>query len=146
MAEALGVASGVVGIVSFGIELCQGLLEYYSSWKDAESEVMITWNSIQDLTQILLLIKSTLDNQDIASEVIFKIHDSIALCEDGIANLNKKLQKIQNFPLRDTVGERFLSQARRALYPFKKSTLIKLQEIVEDLQDRLHLTLTILDM
>lgn len=146
MAEALGVASGVVGIVSFGIELCQGLLEYYSSWKDAESEVMTTWNSIQDLTQILLLIKSTLDNQDIASEVIFKIQDSIALCEDGIANLNKKLQKMQIFPLRDTVGERFLSQARRALYPFKKSTLIKLQEIVEDLQDRLHLTLTILDM
>lgn len=146
MAEALGIASGIVGIVSFGIELCQGLLDYYSSWKDAESEVMTTCNSIQDLTQILRLVKSTLGNQDLSSEIIVKIHDSIALCEGGITKLNKKLQKIQVLCLRDTVGERLLSQARRALYPFKKSTLIKLQEIVGDLQDRLHLTLTTLDM
>lgn len=146
MAEALGVASGVVGIVSFGIELCQGLLEYYNYWKDAESEVITTYNSIQDLTKILLLVKSTLDDQDLKSEIIVKVHDSIALCEGGIADLSKKLQKIQIFSVRDTVGERLLSQARRALYPFKKSTLIKLQEIVEDLQDRLHFTLTILDM
>lgn len=146
MAEALGIASGVAGIVSFGIELCQGLLEYYHSWKDAETEVLTTVNSIQDLTKVLLLVKSTLDNQDLKPEIIVKIHESIALCEGGIANLNKKLQKIQVFSLCDTVSERLLSQARRALYPFKKSTLIKLQEIVGDLQDRLHLTLTILDM
>ncbi|PON30014.1 hypothetical protein TGAM01_v201380 [Trichoderma gamsii] len=146
MAEALGVASGVVGIVSFGIELCQGLLEYYNSWKDAESEVTTTYNSLQDLTKILLLVKSTLNDQDLKSEIFVKVHDSIALCEGGIADLSKKLQKIQIFSLRDTVGERLLSQARRALYPFKKSTLIKLQEIVEDLQDRLHFTLTILDI
>jgi hypothetical protein len=146
MAEALGIASGVAGIVSLGIEVCQGLLEYYNSWKDAESEVMTTYNSMQDLTKILLLVKSTLDDQDLKEEIIVKIHDSIALCEGGIANLSKKLQKIQVFSLRDTVGERLLSQARRALYPFKKSTLIKLQEIVQDLQDRLHFTLTILDM
>lgn len=146
MAEALGVASGVIGIVSFGIELCQGLLEYYNSWKDAESEVITTYNSIQDLTKILLLVKSTLDDQDLKSEIIVKVHDSIALCEGGIADLSKKLQKIKIVSVRDTIGERLLSQARRALYPFKKSTLIKLQEIVEDLQDRLHFTLTILDM
>lgn len=91
MAEALGVASGVVGIVSFGIELCQGLLEYYSSWKDAESEVITTYNSIQDLTKILLLVESTLDDQDLKSEIIVKVHDSIALCEGGIADLSKKL-------------------------------------------------------
>jgi hypothetical protein len=146
MAEALGVASGVAGLVSLGIELCQGLLEYYKSWKDAESEIATTCSSIQDLTKILLLVKSTLDNQDLKPEIIGKIHDSIALCEGGIAQLNKKFQKIQVISLGDTVGERLLSQARRALYPFKKSTLIKLQEIVEDLQNRLHLTLTILDM
>lgn len=146
MAEALGIASGVAGIVSLGIEVCQGLLEYYNSWKDAESEVMTTYNSMQDLTKILLIVKSTLNNQGLTSKIIVKTHDSIALCEGGIANLSKKLQKIQVISLRDTVGERLLSQARRALYPFKKSTLIKLQEIVGDLQDRLHLTLTTLDM
>ncbi|KAL9485361.1 hypothetical protein ACSS6W_004150 [Trichoderma asperelloides] len=146
MAEALGVASGVVGIVSFGIQLCQGLLDYYGSWKDAESEVTATYNSIQDLTKILLLVKSSIDKQDPESEIIVKIHDSITLCEGGITNLDKKLQKIRKFSLSDTVGERLLSQARRALYPFKKSTLIKLQEIVGDLQDRLHLTLTTLDI
>jgi ankyrin repeat domain-containing protein 50 len=146
MAEALGVASGVAGLVSLGIELCQGLLEYYNSWKDAESEIATTCSSIEDLTKILLLVKSTLDNQGLKPEIVVKIHDSIALCEGGIAQLNKKVQKIQIVALRDTVGERLLSQARRALYPFKKSTLIKLQEIVDGLQNKLHLTLSILDM
>ncbi|KAL7920173.1 hypothetical protein ACQKWADRAFT_322360 [Trichoderma austrokoningii] len=94
-----------------------------------------------DLTKILLLIKSTLNNQDLKSEIIVKIHDSIALCEGGIVNLNNKLQKIK---VSDVVGDKLRSQARRAIYPFKKSTLIKLQEIVGDLQERLHLTLTTL--
>ncbi|EHK41615.1 putative ankyrin repeat protein [Trichoderma atroviride IMI 206040] len=146
MAEALGIASGVAGIVSLGIEVCQGLLEYYGSWKDAESEVMTTYNSMKDLTKILLIVESTLNSQDQTSEIIVKIHDNVALCKGGIAQLNKKLQKIKVISLPSTTGEKLLSQARRALYPFKKSTLIKLQEIVEELQAKLHLTLTTLNI
>jgi len=146
MAEALGIASGTAGLVSLGIQLCQGLLNYYGTWKDAESEVMTTYTSIEDLTKVFLLIKSTLENRDLQTGILAKVQDSVALCQDGITNLQKKLHKIQLHQLADVVGESFRSQAWRILYPFKKSTLVKLQEIVGDLRDNLHLALTVLDM
>lgn len=146
MAEALGIASGAAGLVSLGIQLCQGLLEYYGSWKDADSEVMTTFNALEDLTKVLLLLQSTLTSRDIKLDTAAKVQASIALCQDGIAALQKKLHKVQLHPRGNAMGERFRSQAWRILYPFKKSTLVKLQEIVGDLRGNLHLALTVLGM
>lgn len=146
MAEALGIASGAAGLLSLGIQLCQGLLDYYGSWKDAESEVLTTYNSIGDLTKILMLINSTLEERKLEPGTLVKVQDNITLCRNGITNLRKKLHKIQLYPVADVVGERFRSQVWRVLYPFKKSTLVKLQEIVGDLRDNLHLALSVLGM
>lgn len=146
MAQALGIASGAAGLLSLGIRLCQGLLDYYSSWKDAESEVLTTYTSIGGLTKILMLINSTLEERKVGPEALAKVLDNITLCRDGITNLREKLHKIQLHTVADVVGERFRSQVWRVLYPFKKSTLVKLQEIVGELRDNLHLALSVLGM
>jgi len=146
MAEALGIVSGAAGLVSLGITLCQGLLDYYGSWKDADNEVLTTYNSIEDLTKMFLLMTQTLASSDLKLDTVVKVEESIALCKDGIATLQRKLYKVQRHPLASVVGPRSQSQVWKLLYPFKKSTLVKMQEIVGDLRDNLHIALTVLGM
>ncbi|UKZ83655.1 hypothetical protein TrVFT333_011464 [Trichoderma virens FT-333] len=110
-AVALGIASGVAGLASLGIELCQSLLDYYGSWKDAESEAMTTYSSVEEHTKILLLMRSTLANQHLNPEMLANVQGGMALCEGRIVNLKEKLQKTQLELLRDTVVERLRSQA-----------------------------------
>jgi hypothetical protein len=35
----LGAASGIVGIISFCLQIINGLLDYYGPWKDQDSDV-----------------------------------------------------------------------------------------------------------
>jgi hypothetical protein len=60
MAEALGVAGSVVGIVSLGIQLTQGLLKYYGSWKDQDNVVAEMCTSLDNLSGSLTVLEKTL--------------------------------------------------------------------------------------
>lgn len=44
--EPLGLSSGAAGLISLGISVCQGLLDYYRSWKYAEDQVAYMYESI----------------------------------------------------------------------------------------------------
>jgi hypothetical protein len=74
------------------------------------------------------------------------VNESIDSCEDGINDLKKKLKKIEGFSLDDGWGGKAKSQFRRTLYPFKESTLAKLEEITSELQDQLGLAINVLQM
>jgi hypothetical protein len=65
MAEAFGVATGVVGVLSFGIQLAQGIVQYYESWKDQDSEIASMHASIDGLRGTL--------------EVLFQISKNVIL-------------------------------------------------------------------
>jgi hypothetical protein len=54
------VAGTAVGIASLGIQVCQGLLSYYDSWKSYDSDISSTYNTISDLSKTLILLKTTL--------------------------------------------------------------------------------------
>ncbi|KAK4224314.1 ankyrin repeat-containing domain protein [Podospora fimiseda] len=137
MSDPLSVASGVAGFLSLGLTVCKGLISYYESWKDADSEIKTTLDSIQDLDRILSLLESTLMKNDKVNEKArLQTFQTLASCSRGIVTLEKKLQKIQ--------GHNSGSQWQRTLYPFKKSTLAKLQEIVDDLRGNLQLAVEVL--
>ncbi|KAK7425387.1 hypothetical protein QQZ08_008173 [Neonectria magnoliae] len=61
MAEAIGIASSVAGLIAFGNEVCKGLVQYYKFYKVAESDIKATCDSVSDLGQTLQLMESHLD-------------------------------------------------------------------------------------
>jgi hypothetical protein len=60
MAEALRVAGSVVSIVSLGIQLTQGLLKYYKSWKDQDNIVADMCTSLNNLSGSLTVLEKAL--------------------------------------------------------------------------------------
>jgi ankyrin repeat domain-containing protein 50 len=143
MAEALGVAGSVVGIVSFGIQLCQGLVQYYGSWKDRDDNIKATTSSLENLSTILVLIQTSVQGRSFPKDIVETVEKSIESCESGIKQLNNKLAKVKSTDKAD-LKSKLKDHGGRLLYPFKESTLAKLREVVADIRANLSLSLAAL--
>jgi ankyrin repeat domain-containing protein 50 len=141
------VAVGAVGIVSFGITVCQGLLDYYHTWKDAESNVKRMYDSIEMVTKIFILLKSSLDKHPPEKDILDLVNESVDACKSGVETLEKELKEIKiNSPKSDGWKEKLKAQIRRTLYPFHEPTLDHLVSISTGLQDNLKLAMGVLQM
>ena len=145
---ALEAASGAAGLISLGLTVCDGLLKYYNSWKDAETDARRMYGSIETLKQTFAALKDTLEEPCLDKDLVHRVEQSIERCKGGINNLGKKLEKI-NMTADQQSGKRntkISSKLQRALYPFKESTLAKLKEISNELLENLQLNLGILHL
>ncbi|KAL2222433.1 hypothetical protein M432DRAFT_586457 [Thermoascus aurantiacus ATCC 26904] len=60
MTDPLSVTSGAVGIVSFGLSVCQGIISYCGSWKDRDQEISSILNKAGGLRQTLQVLENFL--------------------------------------------------------------------------------------
>lgn len=144
--DPLSIAASAAGVLSIGITVCNGLLEYYSSWKDAEEDVSRMYNSIEALTKTLILIELFIQHKSFTRDVVVRVEESIASTQRGLESLKKKLDKIKVIPQQEGWREKTKAQFGRAVFPFKESTLVKLKELGYELRDNLSIALDALQM
>ncbi|PGH09919.1 hypothetical protein AJ79_05535 [Helicocarpus griseus UAMH5409] len=150
MADPVSPAGTAAGLVSLGLAVCQGLIQYYGSWKDCEDEIRATVSSIESLSKTFTLLEKSLDSSELDPERVDQVQDCVHSCRNGIEALRKRLEKIQSKLNPSTLPEKAQLHLLRAQYPFKRSTIVKLGEIVSELRenvsaasDILHLDLSI---
>lgn len=159
MADAFSAAGGAISIISFGIQITQGLLQYYTAWDQCDKNTTMTLNALAGLCRTLELIKEMIKKVAIDPEMERHIEESVGACKTYLEALEKKLNKIKGtqLPLGQVIpaspepsSSKFKTKIRkesqRLLYPFKESTLVKIREVVSDLRDDLALALEVLDM
>lgn len=144
--EVLGVASGTAGCISLGITVCQSLLDYYHSWKDAGDSIVKTYVSIEELSKTLRLIAIAVGYREFNGDIVDQVRGSIERAKGSINNLEKKLDKIRVVPLQNDWKGKAKAQFQRTLYPFKESTLAKLRELSSETRDNLSLALHLLQI
>lgn len=96
--EHFGLSAGAAGLISLGICVCQGLLDYYRSWKGAEDQVAHMYESIEALTETFSLLKSALGSKLFTPAGVRKVETSIRSAERGLQRLWKKLDKTKLAP------------------------------------------------
>jgi ankyrin repeat domain-containing protein 50 len=131
-----GVAGSAVGVISLGITVCQGLVQYYGTWKDGRQDISRMCNLVNSLADILNALKQTLERVTLVGDVANVVQSSTKACFDSVLELQQELAKVQEIKgpgIRSELHE----QGRRLLYPFRESTLLKLKEIVLDIRDNL---------
>ena len=144
--EALGLSSAAAGLISLGLTICQGLLDYYHSYKDAENQVAHMYASIEALTETFRLLESAIGPKIFSRGSVQKIEQSISSAESGLQSLQKKLDKICLSPLQPGWKAKGMAQLRRTVFPFKESTLAKLKELGIELRQDLSLALEVLQI
>lgn len=144
--EPFGLVSAAAGLLSLGISVCEGLLTYYRSWKDADATMTAMYEAIEALVKTFVVLKRTVSGSILTSDVVVRVEESIISCEIGLSLLDKKLKKIQLNSKNDDWKERSWARLQRTLYPFKESTLVKLKEKCYELRDNLNIALVTLQM
>ena len=144
--DAFSVASTAAGLISLGITACQGLLTYYQSWKDADETVNNMYESIEALSKTFMILQRSTSNPLLNVDAIQRVNESVTSCNRGISALNKKLVKIKLQTKQNGWKERSWARLKGTLYPFKESTLVKLNERCNELRDNLTLAMTALQM
>jgi hypothetical protein len=154
MTDPFSVAASAFGVVSFGIQTCSGILEYYSRWKEYDNDVAYTCQLIDDLQSLLKTTQSVLSS--VQSDGIDAERDQaqrhIRNSEASILRLQQRFDKIKAGESTDATSSTQLAftkwdrQRRKFLYPFRQGTLGKLRDAATEAHDLLALALQVLNM
>jgi len=147
MADPLSIPGGVVGIISLGITVTQGLVSFYTAARGQKSNTAYTATKLNRLLDQLNLLKGQLANRKFRSDerdLLKNIERSIRDCEECILELDAENEKFKD---RRTysIAAAARTAARRLAYPFRQSTLQKLEEVVDETLSHLSLALQALD-
>ena len=148
MGDPLSVAGSIADLISLGIQVTQSLVDFYTSYKNQDSELIGTIEKLDSLLIILQSLKKALPNRKFEVDernLIEKIQTSIENCDELIYELQDECQK---FSIATLSGIKAVVKVagRRATYPFRQSTLQKLEEDISELRDNLSVALSVLQL
>ncbi|RMY70463.1 hypothetical protein D0862_14748 [Hortaea werneckii] len=142
----LAAAGSAVGIVSLGIQVCQGLLSYYNEYKDYESDISGTCASVADLRGTLALLKQNLIAGGLDNKRTAQVSSCLQSCTSGLQDLGTKLDELKKYSKPLGLRQKARFEWQKAVYPFRKDTLDKLRGNVADVRERLKLALQVLEL
>ena len=146
MGDPLSVAGGVVGIISSGIQITQVLVDFYTAYRSQYSEVAATIRRLHGLAELLRSLQVGLQKRNFSSSehgLLQSTEESIANCDEAIQELQRECQKFQK--VRSTGTQATLKGiGHRIAYPFRTSTLQRLEEDIGEIRANLSLALEVL--
>ncbi|KAI1746952.1 hypothetical protein F4782DRAFT_543906 [Xylaria castorea] len=121
----LSVTGSAVGILSLGIQVTQSPFDYYAAFKSQHSDIAHTMRKLDDLLGTLEILRNLVVNRR------FRIDEASLVNKIG-GLIREGEERIQE------------TTPRRVAYPFRKGALGKLNGDIEEITDRLELTLQLL--
>ncbi|MCJ1270793.1 hypothetical protein MMC22_010690 [Lobaria immixta] len=149
MAEPFSVSSGAIGIIAVALQVSNGIIQYYNSYKRAPKAIDAIKTHVTNLTRVLDLLRSVIHSNPhkFSRNTWDQVEDYILSCELGVQKLEKKLMKCKTTEAQDTNGlTNIKSAGKRLIYPFRESTIAKFREMVSELIDPLSLALDALQI
>ncbi|KAH8688294.1 ankyrin repeat-containing domain protein, partial [Ilyonectria robusta] len=145
MADPLSVAGSAVGVISLGITVAQGLFDYYAAFQDQKSDVAHTTKKLSRLLELLESLRQLERPQSQADDrvILAKMESCMEDCKELIGDLEAELNKFNQAPHQGTMAG-LRAAGRRIAYPFRQSTLQKLDEDVDDFVSCLSLAMQLL--
>jgi hypothetical protein len=148
MTDPLSVAGSAVGLISLGIRVTESLVAFYNSYKDLDSDIVGMTRKLDCLLEIFYPLRKAISDRNFREDergLIENIETSIKECAALVEELQdecKKFIKTSSNGVKAAVR----NAGRRAAYPFRKSTLQKIEEDIDEIHSNLSFTLGILQL
>ncbi|KAL9128866.1 MAG: hypothetical protein Q9217_002555 [Psora testacea] len=148
MADPLSIAGSVAGVASLGIAVAQSLVDFCKSYKCQDCELAGIIGRLESLVETLQRLKKALNDRICPAgerNLVGKIETSIENCDEFIQELRDECQK---FSKTSSAGIKAAIKVagRRVTYPFRQSTLQKLDEDIREIRDNLSFALDVLQL
>ncbi|KIY01694.1 uncharacterized protein Z520_01832 [Fonsecaea multimorphosa CBS 102226] len=148
MTDPFSIVTGFAGLISLGIQVTESLVEFYAAYKDQDANVARTTARIESLLTLFRSLDAALKKrtfQPDEQDLIKNIESSVHTCEDIIREMQDECAKLSKTSATDFKGALKVA-GRRVAYPFRQSTLQKLDEDVGEIRDNLSLALDVLQL
>ena len=148
MGEVLAITASVAGLISLGIQVTRSLVEFYTSYKHQDSEIIGMTERLENLLSIFESLEIALSNRKFQVEeqsLMDNIESSIKKCDELVQELQEECQKCCK-AMSGGIKAVFAVAGRRATYPFRQSTLHKLDEDIVDLHRNLSFAINVLQL
>jgi len=148
MTDPLSVAGSAAGLISLGVQVTESLVDFYNAYKDLDSDLVVMTRKLECLLKIFYSLEKAIADrnfQEDERDLIRNIETSIRACDELIQELQDECKKLSKTPS-NGVGAAFRIAGRRAAYPFRKSTLQKLDENIDGIRTSLSFALEVLQL
>ena len=148
MSDPLSVAASVAGLISLGITVSQSLVDFYKSYEDLDSDLNGTMKRLESLLEIFSYLGETVSNRKFQADergLVKNIEASISECDKLIHELQDEWEKLSKTSSGGVKAAIRLA-GRRAIYPFRKSTLQKIDEDIDEIRANLSSALRVLQL
>ena len=134
----------LLSMTSLAVTLCNGLLKAIDSWRSYDGDLQKAGRQIEVLAETLDTVKDVLDGPKPASRSKILVEDSVDECSKLINKLQEETKKLRG---QTAAGDKKKARkvVQHAAYPLTRTTLEKIRSLVEEVQQRLGLTLQILE-
>jgi hypothetical protein len=148
MADPLSIAAGVAGLLSLGLQTTDTLVKFYTSHKGRNENIGRTTHRLETLQSAFDALQTALQQRKFQPDeetLIGRIESSIHSCAELIQELQEECTKLTG-PLGSSFNDAVKVVGRRAAYPFRESTLKKLEEDAGEMRNHLSFALDILQL
>ena len=148
MTDPLSVAAGVAGLISLGIQVSQSLIDFYKSYRDLDSDLDGTMKRLESLLDIFRYLEETISKRKFQADergLVKNIEASISECDKLIHELQDECEEFSKTSS-GGVKAAIRIAGRRATYPFRKSTLQKIDEDIDEIRANLSSALGVLQL
>lgn len=147
MAEAIGTLGTAVGVASFGIQVCQGLIAYFSVYKDQDAVVQKVNQQISTLESLLSLTRDVLRSLSRDhGPVVVQVEALVVQCRSSIVELGVVLERCNRGTSQRKLTHRIQRKFQGAMFPFRLESLKNVQTDVGIIQDNLNLAFNLLQL
>jgi hypothetical protein len=148
MSDPFSLAVSGAGLLSLGIQVTQSLVDFYASYKDRDSNLNNTVQELESLLDILQHLSKALATRKFEADergLVERIENTIKDCEEAIKELDDECKKFKQASSQGKI-DAIKVAARKLAYPFRRSTLQKIDENVGELRTNVGLALGVLQL
>lgn len=148
MTDPLSVAGSVVGVISLGVQVTQSLVNFYQSYRGQDSALLRMGERLDGLLDIFQGLEKTLSDRKFEADertLVDSIERSIENCDELIQELQDECLKFKETSSKGIVAA-VKGAGRRATYPFRQSTLQKIDEDIGEIRANLSSAMDVLQL
>jgi ankyrin repeat domain-containing protein 50 len=148
MMDPLSIAAGIAGLISLGIKVTESLVQFYASYKSQDINVARTTEKLEILLDTFQVLHAALQSRIFRPDeqsLIQNLESTVHKCDELIQELQEECEKLDKASTADIKGA-VRAAGRRAAYPFRQSTLQKLDEAIGEIRHNLSLALEVLQL